>query len=61
MMRQLIGGCLGFAMFSGIALGDLTSRITSADVYGALGGEFYLTHQNIPFAPVGHDSSNLFE
>ena len=61
MVRQFIGGCLGVAMFSGIALGDLTIRITSADGYGARGGEFYLNHQNMPFVPVGHDSSNPFE
>lgn len=61
MVRQFVGGCLGIAMFSGIALGDLTIRITGADGYGARGGEFYLTHVNMPFVPMGHDSSNPFE
>lgn len=61
MFRAFWGGAVALGVLTAGVRADLTIRITGADSYGNVGGEFNLSHTNLGFTPVGLASTNPFE
>lgn len=61
MVRAFLGTAVALSALSAFARADLTIRITAADSYGNVGGEFSLSHTDLGYTPVGLTGSNPFE
>ncbi|MBI5865040.1 MAG: PEP-CTERM sorting domain-containing protein [Planctomycetes bacterium] len=61
MLKKLLAGVVATGALSAAACADLTIRVTAADGYGPIGGEFNLTAVGLDFVPVGLTNEGYWE